>query len=121
MTLKTVILTSLLGSALFGVNVAVAQERSERILSSADSLQATVKTREAQEEKDKQSISDLKQEQTATKQKAKEARRIEREANDAASQSRDAYRTEKKAQKARKSADEQAEKASKSRDRSDQN
>lgn len=121
MKTKAVVLTLLLGSALFGANVTVAQEHSDSILSRADSIQATMETREAQEVKDRESISDLKQERAETKLKAKEARRIEREANDAATESRDAYRSEKKAQKARKSADAQAKKASKARDKSDEN
>ena len=66
-------------------------------------------------------LSDLKAERNEAKAKAEEARRIESNANDAARETRIAYRAEKKAQKARKQADRQAENAAKARVRSDSN
>jgi cell shape-determining protein MreC len=71
--------------------------------------------------KNSENLSDLKSEKKATKAKAKEAQRIENEANDAARESKIAYRQEKKAQRAREQADKQAKKAAKARTKSDKN
>lgn len=66
-------------------------------------------------------LSDLKLEKKETKAKAREAQRVEGDANDAARESRIAYRQEKKAQKARAQADKQSKKATRARTKSDRN
>ena len=88
-----------------------------------DSLQAIYNRDQAQTQKaeDAEKMTDAKNEQVETKAKAKEAQRIENEADDAAKQSKNEVRTEKKAQKLRKQADNQAEKAEAARDKSDLN
>lgn len=92
-----------LGGLLLTTDIAVAQERTN------------------QKEEDAETLSDLKGEKRATKAKAKDAQRVEREASDASAQSRKAYRNEKKAQRDRKKADAQAKKAAKAREKSDEN
>ena len=74
-----------------------------------------------QNERNAESLSDLKSKKKDTRTKAKEARRVEQEASDAARDSRLAYRSEKNAQKGRKQADKQAKEAAKSRGVSDRN
>lgn len=64
-------------------------------------------------------LSELKSQKVATKAKAEEAQRVERNANDAARESNTAYRSERKAQKARNKADKQAKKAARARVKSD--
>ena len=88
-----------------------------------DSLEAVYKRDEAQTQKAKEAdaISDAKSEQVETQAKAKEAERIDDEAQDAAKQSKAALKTEKKAQKLRKNADKQADKAKAAREKSDLN
>lgn len=83
----------------------------------ADKEQAVID----QERKSSDDLSNLKSEKNKTKAKAKEAQRVENDANDAAHESKVAYRTEKKAQKARIQADKQAKKAAKARTTSDNN
>jgi Na+-transporting NADH:ubiquinone oxidoreductase subunit NqrC len=73
------------------------------------------------ETKDQNTMANAKVDRKETKAKAKAAKRIERDANDAAKQSRYAVTSERKAQKSRKQANDQAEKASKARDKSDNN
>ena len=88
-----------------------------------DSLQGAYDRDEVQTQKaeDLQNMTDAKNDQSETKAKAKEAQRIEGEANDAAKQSKNALKSEKKAQKQRKKADKQADKAKASRDKSNLN
>ena len=88
-----------------------------------DSLQTIYKRDQAQAQKadDLEKMTDAKNDQSETKAKAKEAQRIEGEADDAAKQSKSALKSEKKAQKQRKQADRQAEKAKAARDKSDLN
>ena len=74
-----------------------------------------------QERANAENLSDLKSEKNETKAKAKEAQRVEDDANDAARESRVAYRTEKKAQRVRVQADKQSRKAEKARTKSDKN
>ena len=90
----------------------------------ADKAQAIADKEQAiidQERKSSDDLSNLKSEKSKTKAKAKEAQRVENDANDAAHESKVAYRTEKKAQKARNQADKQAKKAAKARTTSDNN
>ncbi len=77
--------------------------------------------RHIQKNADAKSISTLKNKQSDSKAKAKEADRVKSEADDAAKQSKNAYKAERKAQKMRKQADAQAQKATKSREKSDKN
>ncbi len=88
----------------------------------ADSLDAAsqkeIQTRKA---KDESTIADYRYDRNRTKAKAKEAQRVQSEANTAARESRYALRAERRAQKARRDADRQAEKASNARVRSDRN
>ena len=88
-----------------------------------DSFESVYKRDQAQTQKakDAEAMRDVKSEQVETKAKAKEAERIEGEAQDAAKQSKNELKTEKKAQKLRKQADKQAEKAEQARDKSDLN
>ena len=78
----------------------------------ADSLARIEQTRS-------KNLSELKSQKVATKAKAEEAQRVERNANDAARQSNTAYRSERKAQKIRNKADKQAKKAERARVTSD--
>ena len=88
-----------------------------------DSLESIHKRDQVQTQKakDAEAMRDVKSEQAETKAKAKEADRIQDEAQDAAKQSKNALKTEKKAQKLRKQADKQADKAEAARDKSDLN
>lgn len=76
---------------------------------------------EVKEKNNSAYLSDLKSKKTDTKAKAKEAQRVERNATNAAVDSRKAYRSERKAQKSRQDADRQAKRAKKSRIKSDNN
>lgn len=87
-----------------------------------DSLQtATSNEANIQQAKDENTMAAAKAERKETRAKAKAAKRVERDANDAAKQSRYAVRSERRAQTSRKQANDQAEKASKARDKSDNN
>lgn len=89
-----------------------------------DSMATTYNKQQAVEDQDRKNadnLSDLKSEKRETKAKAKEAQRVEGEANDAARESKIAYRQEKKAQKAREQADKQSKKAARARTKSDKN
>lgn len=68
-----------------------------------------------------ENLSDLKSEKKETRARAREAHRVENDAQVAARESKIAYRQEKKAQRAREQADKQAKKASKARTKSDNN
>ena len=90
----------------------------------SDSLANVYNEQEAaksQQRKDSENLSGLKSDRKETKAKAKDAQRVEGEANDAARESKMAYRKEKKAQKAREKADKQTKKAKKARNKSDEN
>jgi Skp family chaperone for outer membrane proteins len=66
-------------------------------------------------------LSELKSEKRESKAKAKEAQRVEDDANHAARESKIAYRKEKKAQRVREQADKQSKSAQKARTKSDKN
>jgi flagellar biosynthesis GTPase FlhF len=74
-----------------------------------------------QKSRDDAKMSDLKDLRNNSKVKAKEARRIEKDANSALRESKKSIRAEKSAQKARANATKQAEKASKAKIKSDSN
>lgn len=89
-----------------------------------DSLATAYNKQRAAEDVDRnnsKNLSDLKLEKKETKAKAREAQRVEGDANDAARESKIAYRQEKKAQKARAQADKQSKKATRARTKSDRN
>lgn len=74
-----------------------------------------------EERRKAENLSDLKLEKKETRGKDKEAQRVERDASDAASASRMAYRKEKRAQRTREQADKQVKQAEKARKISDRN
>jgi hypothetical protein len=74
-----------------------------------------------QRELDSDRMTDVRNERGETKAKAKEAQRVENNANEAAKESKDALRAEKKAQKLRRKADKEAESAEDAREKSDRN
>lgn len=76
---------------------------------------------EAEQRKSAENLSNLKSDKKKTRAKAREAQRVENDANDAARESKIAYRQEKKAQRAREQADRQAKRASIARNKSDNN
>ena len=107
---KAIILT--LAAASFFAGQAFAQD--SNVMTPAQEAQV-------QNRNDENRMADAKLDRKETKAKAKEARRIENEANDAAHQSKHALKAERKAQKSRKQANQQAQKASNARDKSDKN
>ena len=126
MKYKKIILTLTLTAASLFTFQAFAQSSqpmSKGQYDSIESSQAAYKRDQVQTQKDKnaEAISDAKADRSDTKAKAKEAARIDDEAQDAAKQSKNALKAEKKAQKLRKKADQQADKAEKARDKSDLN
>ena len=80
-----------------------------------------LRAEQEQNTKDRNRIADAKLERKQTKAKAEDAQRIEKDANDAARESRYALRAERRAQKSRKQADKQAEKAAEARVKSNNN
>lgn len=82
---------------------------------------ATRQEAQVQNRKDENRMADAKHDRKETKAKAKNAQRIESEANDAARESKNALKAERRAQKSRKQADKQAEKASDARNKSNKN
>ena len=107
---------------LFIGHCTIAQDHAED--SKIDSLATASNQKQAVEDQDRknaENLSDLKSEKMETRATAKEAQRVEDEANDAARESKIAYRQEKKAQKARQQADKQSKKAAQARTKSDKN
>jgi hypothetical protein len=76
---------------------------------------------QANKEDDAARMADAKDAQRKTKAKAKETRRVNRDASIAAKEAKYALRAEKKAQKSRKDADRQSRKAVQAKDISDDN
>ena len=81
----------------------------------------TLREEQAQSTKDRNRMADAKLDRKQTKAKAEDAQRIEKDANDAARESRYALRAERRAQKSRKQADKQADKAAEARVKSNNN
>lgn len=102
-----------------------AQDRdtmSKAEISTMDSVEtATIKADQLQKSNDENRLSEAKLDRKQTKAKAKDARRVEQEANNAARESKAAVRTERKAQKSRREATRQAKRASDARAKSDKN
>lgn len=121
---KTILSFTFGALSLFAFDVSAQQtEVSKEEYNRADSTKATYERDQiqTQRQEDVEKMTDAKNERSATKAKAKEAQRIENEANDAAKESKNALRAERKAQKARKQADKQAHDADDARKKSDQN
>jgi Na+-transporting NADH:ubiquinone oxidoreductase subunit NqrC len=124
MTYKTFILALTFIAASLITSKVYSQSRIEMNkveLDRNDSVDTATRNAKLQETKDENTMANAKVDRKETKAKAKAAKRIERDANDAAKQSRYAVTSERKAQKSRKQANDQAEKASKARDKSDNN
>ena len=115
-SLVTVILISLES---FGQTPAELKE-SEQV--STDSIRkADRNLMQRQESKDKYMMDNAKDERKETKSKAKQIKRIERDASNASDETKKALKDEKKAQRSRKKANQQAKRASEARDKSDRN
>lgn len=124
MKYNTILVTaSLIGLSFFGSQANAQQNymsQSER--DQADSTKAaTVAEAQGQTARDADRMAEVKNDRKRTKAKAKNAQRIENDANAAARESRYAVRAERRAQKSRQQADKQADKAGKARDKSDKN
>jgi hypothetical protein len=125
MDYKAIIITLGMSAAIFYAGEVRAQDDSEISKShqqAKDSLQR-ISANEARLQKtnDETRMTAAKHDKKQTKAKAKNARRIENDANTAARESRSAMRAERRAQKSRRQANDQAEKASKARNKSDRN
>jgi hypothetical protein len=125
MKLKTISLTLILSAlSLFSYEL-YGQERTEMSKQERDRLDSLqkvdIQVQEQQKADDKNAMDDAKSATIQTKAKAKEAQRVERDANAASVESKKALKMEKNAQKARKNADQQSQKASEARDKSDKN
>jgi hypothetical protein len=124
MKYKTIIITMSLGITSLFVSRAFAQDSqmNQAQRNQRDSVDAaTLKEIQVQNTKDENRMADAKLDKKQTKAKAKDAQRIENDANDAARQSKYEVRAERRAQKSRKQANKQAEKAAKARDKSNSN
>jgi hypothetical protein len=124
-TIKIILPVTLCILTLFTIQ-ASAQEQTEvsnTEETQVDSMQAVHERDKAktQREVDSDRMTEVRNERGETKAKAKEAQRVENDANDAAKESKDALRAEKKAQKLRRKADKQAETAEDAREKSDRN
>jgi len=94
----------------------------EREQARADSIRKLDQDlKQQQETKDKNRMDNAKDENKETRAKAKQSKRIERDASNASDATKKALKDERKAQRARKKANQQAKKASEARDKSDRN
>jgi hypothetical protein len=125
MKYTTMIITMAVGAASMFTGHAFAQSSGDMAKTERDKKDsvktATLREEQVQSVKDENRMADAKLDQKQTKAKAQKAQRIEKDANDAARESRYAVRAERKAQKSRKAANKQAEKASKAREKSNKN
>ena len=91
-------------------------------MNTSDSLAMYKKeVKQSKKEIDAEKMNALENANRISTEKAKEAKRIQQEADTAAKESSDALKAEKKAQKARANADKQAQKASQAREKSNDN
>jgi hypothetical protein len=121
---KAIIISMLLAGTSLFASRAFAQESgmSQQQRSQRDSAEvATQKEIQVQNNKDENRMASAKLDRKQAKAKAKNAQRVENDANDAARQSKYEVRAERRAQKSRKQANKQAEKAAKARDKSNSN
>ena len=123
MKTKAVLLALLFGSLLLAIGSCSNQKGK-----SADNGLAMDSASIAQRAKDEWTLSTLKDKKLAAEQRAKEAtentkeaKRIQRDADDAADQARKAFETEEAAQRSRQQADDQAAKAERANSKSDEN
>jgi hypothetical protein len=102
-----------------------AQDRStmsKAEIAKKDSVEsATLKAGELQKTNDENRMTEAKLDRRQTREKSKDAKRVEQEASSAARESRIAVRTERRAQKSRKEATRQEKRASDARQKSDKN
>jgi hypothetical protein len=97
-------------------------ELKESELARTDSIRKAERNlMQKQESKDKYMMDNAKEESKETKAKAKQLKRIERDATNASDETKKALKDEKKAQRSRKKANQQAKRASEARDKSDRN
>jgi hypothetical protein len=125
MNYKTIVITMTIAAALFCTTNVNAQEQSQMARSEhhdQDSVEmASLHEAQAEKIKDDNRMADAKLDRKQTRAKAKNAQRIENDADDAARESKYAVRAERRAQKSRRQANKQADKALKARAKSDQN
>jgi hypothetical protein len=125
MKYTTIIITMAVGAASLFTTHAFAQSSGDTTQAERDKKDSveTVALKEAQTQStnDKNRMAEAKLDRKQTKAKAEDAQRIEKDANDAARQSRYAVRAERKAQKSRKQATKQAQKAAQAREKSNNN
>lgn len=114
MKLQTIILMLAFGGGLLLSNKSFAQSTGSN---TSDSLAI----RKIEKENDSNRIASAKEARRETKAKAKEAKRIQRDADDAAKQSKEALKAEERAQQSRKDADAQSKKALDARAKSNEN
>lgn len=114
-----------IGAASLFTTHAIAQSNGDMTQTGRDKKDSmeTVALREVQTQsaKDKNRMAEAKLGTNKLKAKAENAQRIEKDANDAAHESRNAVRAERSAQKSHKQANKQAEKAAGARTRSNNN
>lgn len=125
MKYTTMIMTMAVGAASLFTSHAYAQSSGDMTQierDKKDSLETvTLIEEQTQITKDENRMADAKRDRKRTKAKAENAQRIEKDANNAARESRYALRAERRAQKSRKQADKQAEKAAEARKKSNNN
>jgi hypothetical protein len=126
MKYNKIILTSLVALALGFSHEAIGQDQptppSMDEKQRADSLErVSMATLQDQKAKDESKMADARLNKKQTKARAKAAQRVERDATDAAKQSKYAVKAEKRAQRSRKKADRQEQKAATAREKSDNN
>jgi hypothetical protein len=125
MNYKTIVITMTIAAASLCTANVNAQDQTQMTRSEhhdQDSLEmASAKEAQVEKTKDDNRMADAKLDRKQTRVKAKNAQRIENDANDAARESKYAVRAERRAQRSRKQANKQADKALKARAKSDQN
>jgi hypothetical protein len=125
MKTKNVFSRLIIGSLFLLPLAAYAQDRSTMSKDQIDKMDsvelATMKAGELQKANDQNRMDEAKLNRKQTKAKAKDAKRVEEEASNAARESKAELRAEKKAQKSRKEATKQAKTASDARDKSNEN
>ena len=115
MNFKTITFTVALGATLLCAGTLSAQNAQvmtrEQVYEKDSIDMANLKHEQLEQRNADTRLSDAKTDRKQTKAKARTARRVENEANDAARESKSALRAEKKAQKSRRQANKQADKA----------
>lgn len=117
MKMKFTLLALTFGACTFLTSHLYAQEQQPVVTQDATVAEQV----KSQDKLDEERMAEARSDRKATKAKAKDAQRVESDANSAARESKNAYKAEKKAQKARKKADKQAKSAEKARNKSNEN